>query len=366
MTGKKIKPDSPDLTSEACAWIAQLETGMMSHADKRAFGEWINRSPAHYSEIHRLAVLSAEINGLTQLAAPIRNAAKEQRSAISGPASRSKNRSLWLAACTLLAVGAIGFFLSDRSNESGELYSVATNVGEIRERTLPDGSTMMLNTDSRVEIDFDRRERRVLLHSGEVFFDVTHNPARPFDVHVGDKIVRAVGTAFSVRWTDGELSITVSEGQVAFAPPGELPPLRELVASPPQPAVRRTPDGQQVSVVSIDQPFVVNAGQKFVLPRDHMRNVIATLPDSRIQSDLAWQAGLMVFTERPLVEIVNEMNRYTNLHIEITDPALSSEKYTGVFAVGEVDELLDALELKYDVEVDRLDNDHVIIHGAGT
>ena len=56
-----------DITAEASAWIAQLETGDLSKADLEALHEWMLRSPCHAAEIRRLARLSMELNVLTEL-----------------------------------------------------------------------------------------------------------------------------------------------------------------------------------------------------------------------------------------------------------------------------------------------------------
>jgi transmembrane sensor len=66
---------------------------------------------------------------------------------------------------------------------------LATGVGEIREVALPDGSRMVLNSTSRVEVAYTP-ERRLLVLAREAFFDVAHNPQRPFDVQVGATCAR--------------------------------------------------------------------------------------------------------------------------------------------------------------------------------
>ena len=71
--------NTADLTAEACAWIAQIESESMKSDDLAAFKEWIERSPAHKKEIMRMAQLSGELNILTDMAVPLKEAAAGQR-----------------------------------------------------------------------------------------------------------------------------------------------------------------------------------------------------------------------------------------------------------------------------------------------
>jgi transmembrane sensor len=81
--------------------------------------------------------------------------------------------------------------------------------------TLPDGSVLQLNTDSVVETAYSPTERRVRLKKGEAFFSVAKNPQRPFWVDVGAVSVRAVGTAFNVRFRPEAVEVLVKEGKVS-------------------------------------------------------------------------------------------------------------------------------------------------------
>ena len=237
-------------------------------------------------------------------------------------------------------------------------YIVATTVGGLEERTLSDGTVVKLNTDSQIEVDFDSKQRRVRLLKGEAFFQVAHNSDWPFLVTAGDKTVKAVGTAFAVRWTDGDLSVTVSEGRVAFAP---------AVAAPvPVVIVPRGPgaEPEPLTKISAEAPLFLDAGQKLSLVNEGAPTLVAAVSPREITSELSWREGLLDFSERPLNEIVGEVNRYTNVRIEITDPELSQMKFGGIFRTGEIEPLLDALELSADVEVERVSDTYVRIHRA--
>lgn len=362
MSEENISNKSPDITSEACAWIAQLETGTMSPKDLAALKEWMGRSPRHLQEIRKLARLSEDTFLLSDMAGSISAAASESRATFSSNAGLG-NWSLRpvLTACAA-AIFVIGFgvFAAPRLlSPPPETFLIATQVGGLEERTLSDGSVVKLNTDSQVEIDFDRKQRRVRLLEGEVFFEVAHNSKRPFVVHAGDKLVEAVGTAFTVRWTEGDLSVTVSEGQVSFAPTIiEIPPV----------AIVTNANGEiseTTKEVSTDAPLLLSAGQKLLIDEDAKEpQLVAQVSPRELRSELSWQDGILDFPEKPLVEVISEINRYTNVRIEITDSELSQLKFGGVFRTGETQPLLDALEQAFNVRVERVSDTYVRIHPA--
>jgi len=89
MSTSQHSRQAPDITAEACAWIAQLETGDLTPADVDAFREWMHRSPRHVAEIQRLARLSADLNILTALAQPLREAAAHYEPFVERPSGRS-------------------------------------------------------------------------------------------------------------------------------------------------------------------------------------------------------------------------------------------------------------------------------------
>ncbi len=95
--------------------------------------------------------------------------------------------------------------------------TVSTNRGRQWRLTLPDGTGVWLNAASsiRYPLSFTGAERTVEM-TGEVYFEVVHNPAQPFEVKVGDHVIRDIGTAFDINAYTDESSIqtTVLEGSV--------------------------------------------------------------------------------------------------------------------------------------------------------
>lgn len=359
MNTDRFSADGPDITAEACSWIAQLETGRMSSKDLEALKEWMGRSPRHLAEIRKVARVSAKTNVLADMASSISAAAIERRSAVlETPPWRRFFPQAAIAGVALALALTISVQFMAPTTPGAEPIVIATEIGGYGEETLEDGSTVRVNTDSEIEIAFDKKWRQVRLLRGEAFFDVAHDPARPFTVHAGDKVVQAIGTAFAVRWTDGDLSVTVSEGRVAYAPTlGSLN--RDEI---PSAGIAGSPDAiNAVATVSPANPVMLSAGQKLSIPIGLESTTVAAVATREIESELSWRDGLLEFSQRPLGEIIDEVNRYTDVRIEIEDSDLGQLEFGGIFRIGETEPVFEALELAFDVEVDRLSEKHVRI-----
>ena len=139
--------------------------------------------------------------------------------------------------------------------QGSELQTLATAVGQQRTVTLADGSIVALNTNTIVETDLNHRLRQIYLRKGEAHFQVAHDRSRPFLVHAGDAVVRAVGTAFEVRLrTDQHVDIVVNEGQRRGAGHARAAELRGRRRSPVarRGGVRALSAGQELSTATAD------------------------------------------------------------------------------------------------------------------
>ncbi|WP_114953944.1 FecR family protein [Sphingosinicella terrae] len=178
---------------------------------------------------------------------------------------------------------------------------VTTIVGEIRRVPLADGSTAAVNSGSSIRVVISERQRTVSLDEGEAWFQVAHDPSRPFEVVAGSVRVRAIGTAFSVRRGDSGTEILVSEGTVAVeAVTGESGALR------------------------------ISAGGRARVDRDG-RASVAPVGASGVDRALAWRSGKIDLANETLAEAAAEFNRHNRRAIVIADPTLAGERFHGLF-----------------------------------
>ena len=341
-----------DVTAEACAWIAQIETRELTPEDLQAFREWIQRTPRHASEIRRLALLSSDMNMLTEMAGPLEHAARR-----SPPAAKRRWKRGWLrpaglvaaVAAVVLAGGALLRFI-EPSAPAGPVM-VATAIGDYEDSLLADGTGLQLNSDSQVEIDFTAEERTVRLLKGEAFFEVAHDPARPFVVYVRDKYVWAVGTAFGVRLLEDDFEVTVTHGRVALA---------ETVAPPaPTGGAGAATETVADTRLATAQPIILRAGQSVVLSSFDDPPPIVDMTERELMRKLSWQENLLEFFETPLAEVISEVSRHTTMQIEIADSELKSLEFGGIFRTGDTAALLEALEASYDIEIEYVSDNAV-------
>jgi len=338
----KIGPNR-DITGDACAWLAQLETGELTPADRDAFREWMHRNPLHVREIRRLAALSKNLNVLTGMTDSIEQASDHYEFVLKRR-ERFGFRPMAAAAAAAATLILAAVIIIDPSatpySPSIELQTASyeTDVGGQREVPLADGTKVVLNTDSKLLVRYTDAERHVELVKGEAYFDVEPDAARPFLVEANGRRVRAVGTAFAVKMLDSDFTVMVVEGRV------ELSGLK----------TRR--DGgvsRDDRPVTSNEPVLLDAGQKAIQTSLERVAHISIQSPREQQRNLSWQDGIHDFSAMPLEDVIREINRYTRLEIEIVDPALRKIKFGGVFRIGDTQQLLEALMTSYGIDVQR-------------
>ncbi|MCC9626111.1 FecR domain-containing protein [Thalassospira sp. MA62] len=185
-----------------------------------------------------------------------------------------------------------------------------TDVGQQLVVNLPDGSVAHMNTASAFSIDFSGDTRRVMLTSGEVIFDVAKDANHPFIVSALDGEAMAVGTVYGVRIDGESANVTVQEGIVE-------------VRNGPGSALR------------------LMAGEAGGYQ-------IGQAPQKDTNVDLAgygsWQRGKLIFNNRALGDVMDEVQRYQSGQIVITRDEIRALKVTGVFEIAELDSLLRSVE----------------------
>ncbi len=363
MSKKFSSQNNSDLTTEACAWIAQLESECMSSDDLAAFKEWVERSPAHIKEIKRLAHLSFELNVLTDMVIPLRAAAERQRKfSILNLKVRRPNLHYLTGVVCLVAYFFFSSFWLDREGVFvSEPLLYTTEVGGHRKILLSDGTLLDLNTDSEIEVDYSLGRRKVRLLKGEAFFEVSHDINRPFIVYAGETSVRAVGTAFVVRLMSEKFEVTVTEGKIEISQTS----LNEKTVNDKENYLAGSQLGRNQLVSKQEKSIYLEAGEKVVYNKSYQNllqeKLIETMSKGEIKRMLSWQDGLFEFSDTPLVEVIRDLSRYTSMKIEISDPKLRELKFGGLFRTNELQALFDALETTFDVVIERNNDNHVII-----
>jgi len=312
------------ISAEARAWLAQIETGELSAEDRKAFRTWINTSPVHLEEFRLFSDLSAQLNDLHSLIEPLE--AREK------PKHQYVPRFVAVAATIMLLLFGTVIMFQSYTVSPDTVTAYTTEIGEYRSITLEDGSVIQLNTGSSVNVTFTDQTREVLLDKGEAFFTVAKDPSRPFTVFAGENAIRAIGTAFSVRLVDSKnTSLIVTEGIVEFS--------NTLKTVPDNAISSETPE----MPVEPDLPVRVAAGHGYSTTAALHKEPVQVLDETVRQSKIAWTEGIFDFSGTPLMDVIGEVSRHTELNIIVDDPQVENIMFGGIFPLGDIDALLETL-----------------------
>jgi transmembrane sensor len=321
-----------DIDEEAAVWIWRMDSPAVAAADRQAFEAWLRQDPRHRRAAAELSSVWGALDGLAE-AKREEKIATFTNTAKLPPLRHAQRR--WFAAAALLAAVAVtvGALWLQRGSES---QTLATAVGQQRNVTLADGSIVTLNTNTIVETALRRHSREIYLRKGEAHFQVAHDRARPFLVHAGDAVVRAVGTAFEVRvLTDQHVDVVVNEGRVE---------VQAAPAAPSSPYPSAHPRPAAATTVR-----ALNAGERLsTASRDY---AVTAITAQQMSSELAWREGAIIFDGEPLSAAIAEIERYTDARIVISDPQIAELRVGGRFRTGDMQEFFDALQTALPVSI---------------
>jgi transmembrane sensor len=321
-----------EIDEQAALWIWRMESGkVVDTAGRETFESWLREDPRHRRAVDEL---SKVWNALDILADAKCNGESAGFIEAAHRAVRRKRRGRWLAAAAALVVVVFGGTVWLRNGN--EIQTVSTAVGQHRNVTMADGSIVTLNTNTIVEIDLGRHLREVHLRKGEAHFEVAHDRSRPFLVHAGDAVVRAVGTEFEVRLhMNQHVDVLVNEGRVEVE--AELP-------NSPVPSIASHSGAATVAAV-----HAVSAGERF--STGSADYAVMPISPAQLSSELAWREGAIVFDSEPLSQAIAEIERYTDAKILVSDPNVAGLRVGGRFRTDDLQGFLDGLQAALPVTV---------------
>lgn len=291
------------LLDEAAALLLRLKAAPEDTALAAEIAAWKNRSERHA----RTWIIAEKVWALTgQLSAErvVFHPRGVRRRTRGGPARVSRRWgvvTLAAAACLALVV-APSIQLRMQAD-----YRTAT--GESRTVTLADGSRVQLDTGTAIALDGGANTRGVKLLAGRAYFDIAHDPARPFHVTADDVRVTVTGTQFDVGMTDRVVDVMLAEGAVRAAYPlGDV------------------------------------RGENVMRPGDHLqfdrgaRRVSSSVVS--IGSIAPWRRGKLLIEGATIGDIVDQLRPYYAGLIVVTDGGLANLRVTGAFDVRDPAEAL--------------------------
>lgn len=310
---------SPETTDDTAIRLRlQSEATPRNPEEQQHVQQWLGESATHREAYLTTDTFLQAIDGLSQAELDQLGEEAHAESTQTGPTDWLKR----VAVAAVLACIIIGgwWYAGQTAPE------FATATGELRTITLADGSIVELNTGTALDVEFSQTRRVSLMH-GEAFFQVAPDAARPLEVAVGSAQVRALGTAFNVR-TDGD-SATISVQEHAVE-----------VISPTQKGQQTLTAGQQVSLRSDGTIGPVQAYH---------------------ENQLAWRRQRLIFVNRPLGEVIAELNRYRRGYIVPLDSGLRTLTVTANFDVRDPEKALRTIETVLPVRLFRMTDRLVLL-----
>lgn len=284
----------------ALSWFTRVRSGDATPAELAEFRRWIDAAGEHRREYGKLEALWGDLDRLGDpRLAPADNVRALR------PARRVSRRGLFLGAAGAAAAVAAGVVVGLPVLFDGDIH---TGIGEQKQVALADGSRVELDADSALSIRFTPEARRVTLLRGRAFFDVAPDRSRPFSVAAADGVTTAKGTQFSVHLWSDEVTVTVMESAVTV----------------------RVTDGGTAQLEAGEAVCYDSAG---IGTKEQVSNAQAT----------AWRRGKLIFEDRPLRQVIADVNRYRRGRIVVTNSDLLRLRVSGIFDMHRPDGVLEAI-----------------------
>ena len=283
------------IDAQAASWFARNRNDA-SRADRKAFAAW-HAVAAHARAYAEFEQLWADLAQLQQLNKPV--PLPKRKPSILRPA-------LAVAAAVLCAT------LTTQIGAPRTLYhsQVPAHAKGMRTLNLPDGSTLYVNANTRLRLDFTAHQRIVHLDKGQLYIEVAADKERPLYVQAGEANVRVVGTGFDVRRSQQQLVVSVAHGQVAF----------ELDAKTP------------VALLGAQQRATYSYAKGTLQQQTLTAEEVAD-----------WRSGHLSFRNRELASLIDELSLYRPQAPLQVNHAVAQLKVSGSLDVNDPDALLNAL-----------------------
>lgn len=293
-----------DPLDEAARWFARSQSGCMTAEEQSALDAWLADSAQNHQAFDTVAAIWSGIEPARR--DPRMMAARERARGVIRRRALIAYAAPLAAACVVAAAGAAALYLAP-----GKPVLYATRVGQASAVRLPDGSNVVLDTDSALRAwPRMRGERRIELVRGRAHFEVAKDPARPFVVHTDRGSVTALGTKFDVRLRPDGMKVVLLEGRLRVQPSGPR-----------------------------SRPMLMKAGERIESAGATWR-----LEPSDAGVESSWLRGKLVVEEQPLSFVVEELNRYSARKIRISDPAVGRRRLSAVLDTADSATFLKAVQ----------------------
>lgn len=307
-------PDTGNLPEKVIAtaseWFVRLSAEECTPADHQAWQAWLAASPLHQHAWKRIELLNQQFGQFDQAAG---------FHALSTPLFR-RRRTVLKSFAFVLTAGASAALIQQFPLQVWTADQ-RTAVGQRRQTTLEDGSQLSLNTDSAVDISYNNQIREIKLRRGEIHIAThadPHLPARSLVVSTPAGRIVALGTQFSVYWSEDRAHIHVSQGSVRLEP-----------------------------ALAANLTTIVPAGMSSTLDAHR-----ASIPTAMPTQQHAWLDGMLYADNMRLDELIAALARYQPGFLSC-DPAVGALRISGAYPLSDIERSLSAIKRVLPVRTER-------------
>jgi ferric-dicitrate binding protein FerR (iron transport regulator) len=224
-----------------------------------------------------------------------------------------------------LLLGSAGFYLGSRQHKTTVFTEVVSTEKQVlQDITLPDGTRVTLNSDSRLTYPgrFTGKLREVSI-AGEAFFEVEHDKSKPFVISAGEARIKVLGTSFNVNARPGSnaVEVVVATGKVEVFCQQGVQGCNGLILVP---------------------------GEKGLLFNE------SHLTEKSVNSNpnlLSWKTHDLIFQETRLSEVIQTLGMVYHTEIQISNPATGDLTLTAHFRDQGIDFILEVIRLTFNLEL---------------
>ncbi|MCB9273431.1 MAG: FecR domain-containing protein [Lewinellaceae bacterium] len=326
--------------------IGRYLSGGITAAEKAELMAWVEENGANrkfFDEMIQLWGMSSQYEDEpfeTNVNAAWQNLETRLKDSVAAPAAGARLRRLGQTRILLRYAAAIaalliaGYWALSRYNTAPgvQMVETRTSAGEQRELSLPDGSRVLLNENTRLAYA-EPFEQRLVQLSGEAFFEVEKMNGKPFAIEAEGTTTTVLGTSFNVRAypQEGQVEVSVSTGKVALQQTGEA-----------------------------ENKVLLEPGESGVYSKKE-----ATVQEVSISNADAWKAQRLRFDGASLEEVVQAVERYFHTDIEVATPELLNCHFKGDFVQPEnLEVVLEAIAFTMDLQLEQKDGAYLLSGNA--
>lgn len=322
---------------QAAEWIVRAEDPDFSADEASDLTQWLQSSAENAAAFRELEALWHRIPELPAAAQRWPAAVNDDRPP--EPATHRRWRLAGgMAGCAAAAVAAV---LLAPFGADPDVQRITTDIGQISEITLDDGSVATLGPSTEVTVAFSDAERRLRLKQGEAHFKVSKDAGRPFIVETDLSTVKVTGTRFNVKEGRDTLQIAVLEGSVKLFDPA---------ASLANASVRALRPGDVAQVTDTPRGSRVRISHAGVERLDRIAG--------------GWREGWLTYENTALAEIVEDLNRYYAPGVTLVGRAVGETRITAAFKASNVMQFVDTLDELFPVSVEKRADGRYLLQGS--